>query len=231
MRQRPVWMVVFFLALILVGYVAYSSGINVDEYERLDLIELREEEEDEEEEEEEEETFLPVSEPRDLDWFGNLVLIIAITPLALALLGFLYFLASGIIRFILNLRVTIERDPDQLATTSDTDEEEIVAEAIDASLADIDSGAAPRAAIIACWVTLEHAASELGIHRKISDTPLKLVERLLERRRINHSDTAALSDLYLAARYSTTELNEHQVNQARATLQSIRNQLFTEVVS
>lgn len=229
MRQRPIVMVVLIVALVIVGYTAASSGVNPQEFDQAEFSELEEFAEEDFDREDFSDDY-DRDEPTERGWFATLVVFLALTPIVLAFLAFVGLLIWGAVRFFMGVSFASKKRKQVTATPADKREEEQMATAVDASLANIDSGSTPREAIIACWITLEHAASERGVHRRESDTPLRLVERLLNKRRINQDDISALMDLYVAARYSQTELTENHRHEARTTLQSIRHQISEEVV-
>lgn len=229
MRQRPIWMVVLLAAVIVVGFTAVSSGLNPQEYERAhfdDWIEMMEEEG---EDEEEEFTPNPNAEPVERGIFASIVMLLYIGSYLLIGAFAVGLMLWGILRYLFTLERRKREREEVLATPDDQRDNRIVADAIDASLADINTGVSVREAIIACWVTLEHACSEVGVRRRISDSPLALVNRLLDERNIDSVDISKLFNLYMRARHSTDELDERDREAARAYLQSIRDQLPLEV--
>jgi hypothetical protein len=99
-----------------------------------------------------------------------------------------------------------------------------LAEAVDSSLATVDSGTATDA-VIACWVALEDAAASAGVARASSETPAEFTVRVLGVGGISERQLLRLAQLYREARYSTHGSTEEARAQAREALILLRDEL------
>ncbi len=99
-----------------------------------------------------------------------------------------------------------------------------LAEAVDSSLAAVDSGTATDA-VIACWVALEDAAASAGVARASSETPAEFTVRVLGVGGISERQLLRLAQLYREARYSTHGSSEEARGQAREALILLRDEL------
>jgi hypothetical protein len=110
----------------------------------------------------------------------------------------------------------------------DTDWERIkaerLAEAVESSLAAVDSGTATDA-VIACWVALEDAAASAGVARVPSETAAEFTVRVLGIGGISEPELLRLAHLYREARYSTHGSSEEARSEARAALLRLRDDL------
>lgn len=99
-----------------------------------------------------------------------------------------------------------------------------LAEAVDAGLAQLDSGTATDA-VVACWVALEAAAASAGVPRDPSETPAEFTVRVLGVGGISEPQLIRLGELYREARYSTHGSSEQARTEARAALLTLRDEL------
>jgi hypothetical protein len=106
---------------------------------------------------------------------------------------------------------------------------DLVEEAVNAALAEMDLGDDPRAAIMACWLHFERASEAVGIERESSDTPADLVRKLLVRHELDGAALRRLSEAYLRARYSPHQVVEADRDQARDALIALQAQLGLRV--
>jgi hypothetical protein len=106
---------------------------------------------------------------------------------------------------------------------------DLVEEAVNAALAEMDLGDDPRAAIMACWLHFERASEAVGIERESSDTPSDLVRKLLVRHELDGAALRRLSEAYLRARYSPHQVVEADRDQARDALIALQAQLGLRV--
>lgn len=97
--------------------------------------------------------------------------------------------------------------------------------AVDSGLTDLSRSTDPRAAVIACWVTLERAAAAAGLPRRDAETSAELAARLLRSSAVQPDVAQALSALYREARFSPHEVDEEMRTRARALLQQMQVQL------
>ncbi|THV32042.1 DUF4129 domain-containing protein [Glycomyces paridis] len=222
-RWLPV--IVVAAALLVVGIAAQGAGVSWREAELPDAPGEQESMPLEFESPMEE---LPTGEPRDTvedgftlpPWVSWLVLGLLIgVPACFVLL----FLVRRLVDWLMFApRVSGVAEPETLHLHRDF---AIVEDAVTAALAEMDLGADPRSAIIACWVHFEQAAGAVGIERESSDTPADLVRRLLERHQLDGEALRRLSESYLRARYSPREVDESDRDQARDALLALRSQL------
>ncbi|MGH8793918.1 MAG: DUF4129 domain-containing protein [Stackebrandtia sp.] len=98
-------------------------------------------------------------------------------------------------------------------------------DALQAGLVDIDAGGDPRAAVIACWLRLEHAAADAGVARLASETPAELVQRVLAACRVDDRALSELADAYRRARYAPHDVDVDLRQRARAALAAVDAQL------
>ncbi len=103
--------------------------------------------------------------------------------------------------------------PDQILTV-DTD----------AARAALRTGA-PRNAIVACWMRLEHDAAMAGLERSASETAAEYVERVVTLSSIDPRPIRELASLYREARFSEHELGEHHRVAAIAALDGVLDAL------
>lgn len=106
---------------------------------------------------------------------------------------------------------------------------DLVEDAVNAALAEMDLGDDPRAAIMACWLHFERASEAVGIERESSDTPADLVRKLLVRHELDGAALRRLSEAYLRARYSPHQVVEADRDQARDALIALQAQLGLRV--
>ena len=102
-------------------------------------------------------------------------------------------------------------------------------EALRAGLAGIDAGDDPRAAVIACWLRLEHAAAAAGVERLAAETSTDLVHRLLSAHRVDDRSLSALADAYRLARYAPHDVGAELRDTARSALAAVDAQLAAAV--
>ncbi len=67
---------------------------------------------------------------------------------------------------------------------------------------------APRNAIVECWLRLEAAVVEAGVHRDPADTSAELTERVLASHHVDPAALAHLAALYREARFSDHPMDE-----------------------
>lgn len=105
-----------------------------------------------------------------------------------------------------------------------------LADAVESSLAAVDSGTATDG-VIACWVALEDAAASAGVARQVSETPAEFTVRVLGVGGISEPELLRLAQLYREARYSTHGSSEEARTKARAALVRLRDELMTAIAS
>ncbi|MDN3240339.1 DUF4129 domain-containing protein [Glycomyces tritici] len=225
-RWLPVLVVV--AALLVVGLAAQGAGLQWDEAEipsatggqdapppdRLQTQELP--------------TAMEEGEPRESyalpPWVSWVVLAILVgIPLFFVLL----FLTRKLIDWLTDAPPSSGiADPEPEYLHRDFD---LVEEAVNAALAEMDLGDDPRAAIMACWLHFERASEAVGIEREPSDTPSDLVRKLLVRHELDGAALRRLSEAYLRARYSPHQVVEADRDQARDALIALQAQLGLRV--
>ncbi|MGH2808666.1 MAG: DUF4129 domain-containing protein [Actinomycetota bacterium] len=94
-----------------------------------------------------------------------------------------------------------------------------------AAARDLDTIDDPRAAILACYAHLQQMVTTSGVATRRSDTPLQLLERVLEARNVDPDSITTLTQLFERARFSPHEIDESMRDRARAALEDVRIQL------
>jgi hypothetical protein len=85
----------------------------------------------------------------------------------------------------------------------------------------LDDDVPPGDAVISAWVALERAAEQTGVRRAAAATPTEFTVAVLDATRVDPAAIRALLKLYLAARFSEHSLTSRDVEQARASLQTL----------
>ncbi|GIJ44823.1 hypothetical protein Val02_17090 [Virgisporangium aliadipatigenens] len=107
-----------------------------------------------------------------------------------------------------------------------------VAAAVDAGLAALaDGDSDARAAVIACWVRMEQAASEAGTPREPSDAPGDYVIRLLSTQAVSRDVLDRFAWVYRQARYSIGPVDDRMRQTAISALRQLRAELTGPAVS
>lgn len=83
------------------------------------------------------------------------------------------------------------------------------------------SGGTPRNAIVACWLRLEAAVDDAGLHRRAADTSTELVERVLAEWLVDDHALHDLAELYREARFSDHDLGEDRRQAAITALDAV----------
>ena len=162
--------------------------------------------------------------PRDRtpppQWISTLVTFLFYFGVALALAAVCGYLVYRFASTRPPSRKTIDtRNTSRVSTTE-------LREAVQAGLANLDDDSTdPRAAVIACWLKLEKAASRAGVARLASQTPLELVQRVLIEYRVSEAALSQLVDAYHQARYAPHDITEELRQTAKAALSEVRAQL------
>jgi uncharacterized protein DUF4129 len=118
----------------------------------------------------------------------------------------------------------VARDDDPSGEAMSARREEVIA-ALDEGIARLAGDGDARSAVIACWVRLEEVADAAGTPRVPSDAPADLVTRLLGAHHVSTAALTSLADLYRAARYSTSLIDNSMRARALSSLSTIRGQL------
>jgi hypothetical protein len=94
-----------------------------------------------------------------------------------------------------------------------------------AAVKDLDTIADPRTAILACYAHLQQMVVASGVETRRSDTPLQLLERVLDARNVDPGSITTLTQLFERARFSPHEVDESMRDRARTALDDVRTQL------
>ena len=135
-----------------------------------------------------------------------------VTAVVLVVLGGSVFLA------VVALRREIMDPP------SEAPEAELL-DSVDAGIEDLETIVDPREAVLACYARMQAAVSQAGIRRRVSDTPLELLARLLESHSVPETGARALTDLFQAARFSRQPIDEAMRGRALAAFYEVRSEL------
>jgi Domain of unknown function (DUF4129) len=79
----------------------------------------------------------------------------------------------------------------------------------------------PRAAVVGCYAAMEEVLADSGSPRGFAETPEELLQRAISDGRLAPAPGRRLTDLFLAARYSSTTMSSADVAAAREALRSI----------
>jgi hypothetical protein len=111
-----------------------------------------------------------------------------------------------------------------LASASDDDVDE-VAGGVELGLTDLTSIADPRAAVLACYLTMTTAFRHAGVPHRPSDTPFELLERALVARRVDDQSARYLTELFERAKFSHHQVNESTRQEALRALRAVQREL------
>jgi len=158
------------------------------------------------------------------DW----IVVVVIAALCAVVYGavLLYLMLALRNGLVLRRRRRPEPEPEPEPPEAPTSEQ--VRAAMAASRAALITGDDPRAAVIACWLTLEDLAARGGIARETSDTATDLVARMLGGTELTEPATRALRALaerYRSARYAPAPVTEADRDAARAALDRLAAEL------
>ncbi len=103
-------------------------------------------------------------------------------------------------------------------------QEQVLTVDTDAARSALRTGA-PRNAIVACWLRLEHDAAMAGLERSASETAAEYVERVVTASSIDPQPIRELAALYREARFSEHELGEDHRVAAIAALDRVLDAL------
>lgn len=101
----------------------------------------------------------------------------------------------------------------------------VLAEAVDAGLAELRDGDDPRAAVLACYAAMEHALAATPAGPRRTDTPSQVVGRASAAGLVDGSAAATLASLFRRARYSTLPFGPADRHRAESALERIRADL------
>jgi len=107
---------------------------------------------------------------------------------------------------------------------SETPEAELL-DSVDASIEDLETIEDPREAVLACYARMQVALSHAGIKRRVSDTPLELLARLLDSHSVPEVSARTLTDLFQAARFGKQRVDEAMRRRALAAFNEIRSEM------
>jgi Domain of unknown function (DUF4129) len=143
--------------------------------------------------------------PADVLWSGGTaILAVVLAAVAVAVLWWRRHLLRGRARG---------------ASSTETDDADHAVQAGQAALdRDWDD---PRAAVVGCYAAMEEVLAESGGARGFAETPEELLQRAISDGRLAPAPGRQLTDLFLAARYSSTTLTDADVAGAHEALHSI----------
>jgi len=119
-------------------------------------------------------------------------------------------------------RTDAQHTPATYATADD--EQQRLAEAVDSGRRALLDGHDARAAVIACYLAMEESLAASGVARRVSDSPRDLLERAVASG-LTGDGTAALTELFREARYSTHPMDDSHRDRAAAALAEIARRL------
>jgi len=100
-----------------------------------------------------------------------------------------------------------------------------LARSLDVALPALDSEPEPREAVIACYVRMEQALRDVGTVRRPTETPTELLSRVLVEQSVPPADAGRLTELFQAARFGRTPVDEAMRADARRSLTVVRDAL------
>lgn len=156
-------------------------------------------------------------------WIGTALTVVVGLCLAAAVLGLVTLGVRHLLFAPLGRRPVDDRPSSQ--PEDGPPDPAALREAVRAGLADLDAGADPRKAVIACWLRLERAAAVAGTARLAADTPEDLVLRLLAAHRVDQATLEDLAAAYRRARYAPAEVPAELADSARQALAAVAAQL------
>ncbi|WP_243878176.1 DUF4129 domain-containing protein [Streptomyces sp. SUK 48] len=150
------------------------------------------------------------------------------TPLLLAL-GIALF-AVVVVVAGLYLRRYLARSPALLAPSASAsavpgDERDRLTRAVDSGRRALLDGTDARAAVIACYATMEESLAASGVARRASDSPQDLLERATAGGLPARAAVGELTALFREARYSTHPMDDGHRDRAAAALTEIADGL------
>lgn len=105
------------------------------------------------------------------------------------------------------------------------DEQERLAQAVDSGRRALLDGTDARAAVIACYATMEESLADSGVARRASDSPQDLLERAVAGGLPAGAAVVELTGLFREARYSTHPMDGGHRDRATAALAEIADGL------
>jgi hypothetical protein len=114
------------------------------------------------------------------------------------------------------------RDED---SDEDADERARLGAAIDDAGLALAAETSPRAAIIACYRSMQGSLAAVGVERTVADTPEELLERATRSGLVLPEAAARLTELFREARFSLHPMSEVQRERAAAALALLRDAL------
>jgi hypothetical protein len=111
-----------------------------------------------------------------------------------------------------------------LASTPEDDVDE-VAGGVELGLAELTSTSDPRAAVLACYLTMTEAFRLAGVPHRPSDTPFELLERALVAQRVDYQSARRLTELFERAKFSHHQMNESTRREALEALRAVKREL------
>ncbi len=149
-------------------------------------------------------------------WVAVTVLVAALLLVAALVAGVVWWLIRDSVRVRLRTLPPASRGA---ATPAPRPAGDDVHAAVQAGIDALDDGAAaPRRAVIACWLRLEAGAAAAGTPRGPGDTPADLVHRMLATQRVDGAVLDRFAALYREARYAPHVVDETMRAEARASL-------------
>lgn len=130
-------------------------------------------------------------------------------------------------RWLRRARIRTARPATTVTASAEVAEPVETAPAMSALLAD----GSPRNAIVACWLSLEEAATAGGVPRDPSETSAEFTARVLAHRAASAPTVRALAELYREARFSDHPITEQHRRRAVAALSLVRDDLAAGVAA
>jgi len=138
---------------------------------------------------------------------------------------FVFGLAVALVLSLLLLLILPEGGSIAALASTPSDDVDEVAGGVELGLADLTSISDPRAAVLACYLTMTTAFRQAGVPHRPSDTPFELLERALVARRVDDQSARRLTELFERAKFSHHQVDESTRREALEALRAVQREL------
>ena len=138
---------------------------------------------------------------------------------------FVFGMAVALVLSLLVVLVLPEAGSIAALASTPIDDVNEVAGGVELGLADLTSISDPRAAVLACYLTMTTAFRQAGVPHRPSDTPFELLERALVARRVDDQSARRLTELFERAKFSHHQVDESTRQEALEALRGVQREL------
>lgn len=157
----------------------------------------------------------------DLTWLGGILTFLTMFVIVALLGALLWLVAPRRLRWRVPRRLARVDFEDPRVTAK---LEETLVSTRDVHLARLSQGSA-RNGIVQCWMSLEEAATLVGLPPRSAETPTEFLTRLLDQLQVDPTPGVRLAGLYHVARFSSHPVTEADRDAARRALVELHAQL------